>query len=200
MKRRFLPVREVIAMVTYDGLFQYTLVILTAISLFYNIYKNKKQFLNKRNTALPPTDWRCFFTPVSYTHLDVYKRQVFKQMMYLLFLKKNMKKNLLIKNNSPTANGKDKKMTPEEWKKVEDALSSPYGRVEFKIDGYDITIMLSLIHIWLRHRPFTAESWVQFPYGSPHRNAKIINLPLHLYCIDNGACLRRQLMVQCVRS
>lgn len=61
--------------------------------------------------------------------------------MYLLFLKKNMKKNLLIKNNSPTANGKDKKMTPEEWKKVEDALSSPYGRVEFKIDGYDITIM-----------------------------------------------------------
>ena len=42
-------------MVTYDGLFQYTLVILTAISLFYNIYKNKKQFLNKRNTALPPT-------------------------------------------------------------------------------------------------------------------------------------------------
>ena len=62
------------------------------------------------------------------------------------------------------ANGKDKKMTPEEWKKVEDALSSPYGRVEFKtdvdltdenagqkkvengrvefkIDGYDITIM-----------------------------------------------------------
>ena len=43
--------------------------------------------------------------------------------------------------NSPMANGKDKKMTPEEWKKVEDALSSPYGRVEFKIDGYDITIM-----------------------------------------------------------
>ena len=39
------------------------------------------------------------------------------------------------------ANGKDKKMTPEEWKKVEDALSSPYGIVEFKIDGYDITIM-----------------------------------------------------------
>ena len=34
--------REVIAMVTYEGLFQYTLVILTAISLFYNIYKNKK--------------------------------------------------------------------------------------------------------------------------------------------------------------
>lgn len=63
------------------------------------------------------------------------------KMMYLLFLKKNMKKNLLIKNNSPMANGKDKKMTPEEWKKVEDALSSPYGRVEFKIDGYDITIM-----------------------------------------------------------
>lgn len=29
--------------------------------------------------------------------------------MYLLFLKKNMKKNLLIKNNSPIANGKDKK-------------------------------------------------------------------------------------------
>lgn len=29
-------------MVTYEGLFQYTLVILTAISLFYNIYKNKK--------------------------------------------------------------------------------------------------------------------------------------------------------------
>ena len=49
-----------------------------------------------------------------------------------------MKKNLLNKNNSPMANGKDKKMTPEEWKKVEDALSSPYGRVEFKIDGYDI--------------------------------------------------------------
>ena len=32
-------------------------------------------------------------------------------------------------------------MTPEDWKMVEDALSSPYGRVEFKIDGYDITIM-----------------------------------------------------------
>ena len=32
-------------------------------------------------------------------------------------------------------------MTPEDWKNVEDALSSPYGRVEFKIDGYDITIM-----------------------------------------------------------
>ena len=63
------------------------------------------------------------------------------KMMYLLFLKKNMKKNLLNKNNSPMANGKDKKMTPEEWKKVEDALSSPYGRVEFKIDGYDITII-----------------------------------------------------------
>lgn len=29
-------------------------------------------------------------------------------------------------------------MTPEDWKNVEDALSSPYGRVEFKIDGYDI--------------------------------------------------------------
>ena len=52
-----------------------------------------------------------------------------------------MKKNLLIKNNSPMANGKDKKMTPEEWKKVENTLSSPYGRVEFKIDGYDITII-----------------------------------------------------------
>ena len=32
-------------------------------------------------------------------------------------------------------------MTPEEWKKVENTLSSPYGRVEFKIDGYDITII-----------------------------------------------------------
>ena len=31
------------------------------------------------------------------------------KMMYLLFLKKNMKKNLLNKNNSPMANGKDKK-------------------------------------------------------------------------------------------
>ena len=29
-------------------------------------------------------------------------------------------------------------MPPEDWKNVEDALSSPYGRVEFKIDGYDI--------------------------------------------------------------
>ena len=29
-------------------------------------------------------------------------------------------------------------MTPEDWKNVEDALSSPYGRVEFKIDCYDI--------------------------------------------------------------
>jgi hypothetical protein len=32
-------------------------------------------------------------------------------------------------------------MTPEDWKNVEDALSSPYGSVNLKIDGYDITIM-----------------------------------------------------------
>lgn len=32
-------------------------------------------------------------------------------------------------------------MTPEDWKMVEDALSSPYGSVNLKIDGYDITIM-----------------------------------------------------------
>lgn len=32
-------------------------------------------------------------------------------------------------------------MTSEDWKKVESALSSPYGKVDFKIDGYNITVV-----------------------------------------------------------
>ena len=64
-------------MVTYDGLFQYTLVILTAISLFYNIYKKtRNKFLNKRNTALPPTDWRCFFT------LNIFGRTAYRSHLF----------------------------------------------------------------------------------------------------------------------
>lgn len=32
-------------------------------------------------------------------------------------------------------------MTLEDWKKVENALSSPYGSVNLKIDGYEVTII-----------------------------------------------------------
>ncbi len=31
-------------------------------------------------------------------------------------------------------------MTVEEWKKVETELSSPFGYVKLKIDGYNVTI------------------------------------------------------------
>lgn len=36
------------------------------------------------------------------------------------------------------------KMTTEDWKKVENALLSPYGKVNMKIDGYDVTIICVL--------------------------------------------------------
>ena len=32
-------------------------------------------------------------------------------------------------------------MTPEEWKKVENALLIPYGSVVLKIDGYEVNVM-----------------------------------------------------------
>lgn len=32
-------------------------------------------------------------------------------------------------------------MTPEDWKKVENALLIPYGSVVLKIDGYEVNVM-----------------------------------------------------------
>lgn len=36
-------------------------------------------------------------------------------------------------------------MTPDEWKTAEGILSYPYGRVSLRCDGYDVTLIVSVI-------------------------------------------------------